>query len=220
MENLMSKYDERKIMIEEKIGVAFALIAGVFLCIASVIMFVNMATRTAADINIKIVYEVAQLCGAGVASFAIPYATIKGAHTDMDIITSHLKPRVKAALEGVAGIVTIIVMVFTVFMLMDYAYQRTLTMETTTTNHLPIWIFRWTYAFGMLCTLLVAALEMVDSFRIAMGKNVVRRKEDLEEEDNAAAEAIAEAFAAEEDPAQLEETTEQKTSSHEGGGEA
>lgn len=180
MNKYISEYDRKKIIIEEKIGVIFALIAGVFLCIASVIMFTNMATRTVADINIRVVYEVAQLCGAGVASFAIPYATIKSAHTDMDIITSHLKPRTRAALEGVSGIITIVVMVFTVVMLIDYAYQRTLTLETTTTNNLPIYIFRWTYAFGMLATTAAAAVEMIDSFRIALGKKVVRNKAELD----------------------------------------
>lgn len=174
------KYDLKKIEIEEKIGVVFALIAGLFLCVASVIMFVNMTTRTAADLNIKIVYEVAQLCGAGVASFAIPYATIKGAHTDMDIITTHLKPRVKSFLEGISGIITLAVMLFCIVMLVSYAYQRTLTMETTTTNHLPIWIFRWTYSFGMICTMLAAVVEMIDCFRIAMGAKVVRNRQELE----------------------------------------
>ena len=186
----MSKYDQRKIIIEEKIAVIFALIAGFFLCVASVIMFTNMVTRTTADINIKIVYELAQLCGAGVASFAIPYATIKSAHTDMDIITSHLKPRVRAALEGVSGIVTIIVMVVVVYMLVDYAYLRTLSLETTTTNHLPLYILRWTYAFGMLMTLIAAAIEMVDSFRIAIGRNVVRNREEWDALDSCDASAI------------------------------
>lgn len=176
----MNNYDQRKIVIEEKVSVLLALIAGVFLCIASVIMFTNMITRTAADINIKLVYELSQLCGAGVASFTIPYATIKGAHTEMDIITSHLKPRLRASLEGIAGIVTVAVMVFTVYMLADYAYLRTLAMELTTTNHLPIYILRWVYAFGMLLTLIVAAIEMIDAFRIAMGKKVVRSLEEQE----------------------------------------
>lgn len=174
----MNIYDQRKILIEEKVSVALALVAGFFLCVASVIMFTNMITRTTADINIKLVYELSQLCGAGVASFTIPYATIKGAHTEMDIITSHLKPRLRAALEGVAGIVTVVVMVFTVYMLADYAYLRTLALETTTTNHLPIYILRWVYALGMLLTLITAAIEMVDAFRVAMGKNVVRNIEE------------------------------------------
>ena len=176
----MSKYDLKKIAIMEKIAVAFALIAGLFLCIASVIMFTNMATRTAADINIRVVFEVAQLCGAGVASFAIPYATIRRSHTEMDIITSHLNPKVTGLLDGISGIITVIVMLIVVYMLVTYAWQRTLTFETTTTNHLPMWPFRWSYAFGMLCTTIVAGIEAVDSFRIAMGKKVVRTQEELD----------------------------------------
>lgn len=176
----MNNYDQRKIAIEEKLGVTFALLAGVFLCIASVTMFVNMVTRTAGDINIKVVYELCQLCGAGVASFTIPFATMKGAHTEMDIITSHLKPRLRAALYGVAGIVTVIVMLYTVYMLADYAMIRTRALELTTTNHLPIFILRWVYALGMLFTLLAAALEMIDAFRIAMGKQVIRNREEME----------------------------------------
>ena len=174
----MSRYDELKISIEEKIGTAFALCAGVFLFVASVVMFANMATRTAADINIRVVYELCQLCGAGVASLAIPYATIKAAHTEMDIITSDLNERLRNVLYGIAGIVTMIVMAFTVYMLITYAYQRTLVFEATTTNHLPMWIFRWFYAFGMTVTGLVAIIEMIDSFRLAMGKKVFRNREE------------------------------------------
>lgn len=174
----MSRYDELKISIEEKIGTVFAMCAGIFLFVASIVMFANMATRTAADYNIRVVYELCQLCGAGVASLAIPYATIKAAHTEMDIITSHLNDRVRNLLAGIAGIITIVVMLFTVYMLITYAYQRTLVLESTTTNHLPMWIFRWFYAFGMIITALVAAVEMIDSFRLAFGKKVFRNREE------------------------------------------
>ena len=177
----MSRYDEIKISVEEKVGTVFAITAGIFLFVASIVMFSNMVTRTAADYNIRIVYELCQLCGAGVASLAIPYATIKSAHTEMDIITSHLHDRTRNFLGGLAGIVTVVIMVFTDYMLLNYAYQRTLVMETTTTNHLPMWIFRWLYAFGMVATLLVAAIEMIDSFRLATGKKVFHNREEYNE---------------------------------------
>ena len=176
----MNKYDELKISAEEKTGEVFAIIAGIFLIIASVVMFANMVTRTAADYNIRIVYELCQLCGAGVASLAIPYATIKAAHTEMDIITGHLHDKVKNLLAGISGILTMVIMVFTNYMLVDYAYMRTLVMETTTTNHLPMWIFRWLYAFGMIVTLIAAAIEMIDSFRLASGKQVFRNREEYD----------------------------------------
>lgn len=177
----MSRYDEIKISVEEKIGTVFAIAAGIFLFVASIVMFSNMVTRAAADYNIRIVYELCQLCGAGVASLAIPYATIKSAHTEMDIITSHLHDRARNVLGGLAGITTVVIMVYTDYMLLSYAYQRTLIMETTTTNHLPMWIFRWLYAFGMVVTLLVAAAEMIDSFRLATGKKVFRNREEYTE---------------------------------------
>ena len=170
----MNNYDLRKIALLEKLGTAFALISGVFLCISTVFMFANMLTRTAADYNIRFVYDLCSLCAAGVASFAIPYATIKGAHTSMDIITSHLKPRVQAFCEGISGIVTMVIMT-------SYAYQRTLVLEATTTAKLPTYIFRWLYALGMLLTTLAAAIEMIDMFCIAAGKQVIRNREQLEE---------------------------------------
>lgn len=176
----MNKYDELKISAEEKTGEVFAIIAGVFLIVASVVMFANMITRTAADVNIRIVYELCQLCGAGVAALAIPYATIKAAHTEMDIITGHLHDKSRNILAGISGILTMVIMVFTNYMLVDYAYIRTLVMETTTTNHLPMWIFRWLYAFGMIVTLIAAAIEMIDSFRLAAGKQVFRNREEYD----------------------------------------
>ena len=177
----MNNYDLRKIALQEKLGTAFAIISGVFLCISTVFMFTNMLTRTVSDYNIRYVYDLCSLCAAGVASFAIPYATIQGAHTNMDIITSHLKPRVQAACEAVSGIVTMVIMLFVVYVLVTYAYQRTLVLEATTTAKLPTYIFRWLYALGMLLTTVAAGIEMIDMFRIAAGKQVIRTREQLEE---------------------------------------
>lgn len=177
----MNNYDLRKIALQEKLGTAFAIISGIFLCISTVFMFTNMLTRTVSDYNIRYVYDLCSLCAAGVASFAIPYATIKGAHTNMDIITSHLKPRVQAACEAVSGIVTMVIMLFVVYVLANYAYQRTLVLEATTTAKLPTYIFRWLYALGMLLTTVAAGIEMIDMFRIAAGKKVIRTREQLDE---------------------------------------
>ncbi len=182
----MGRYDEVKISVEEKTGTLFAIIAGIFLAVASVVMFTNMVTRTAADYNIRIVYELCQLCGAGVASLAIPYATIKSAHTEMDIITGHMHERTKNLLGGISGIITLVIMVYADAMLVDYAIQRTLILESTTTNHLPMWIFRWLYAFGMIVTLLAAGVEMIDCFRIVAGKKVYHNREEYTAELEAA----------------------------------
>lgn len=174
----MNKYDEKKLKAADKAGSAFAVISGVFLCISTVFMFLNMVTRTVADVNIRFVYELCGLCAAGVASFAIPYATLKSAHSTMDIITSHLKPRARAALEAVSGLVTIVVMSFTVYILSTYAYQRTLVLETTTTSELPTYMFRWVYALGMLLTTAAVIVETVDRFRTAAGKDVAAALEE------------------------------------------
>lgn len=90
---MMSNYDKKKIAIVEKSSEILAILAGVFLCVSTIFMFANMLTRTVADFNIRFVYELCGLCAAGTASFAIPYATFKSAHSQMDIITSHMKPR-------------------------------------------------------------------------------------------------------------------------------
>lgn len=174
----MSNYDKKKIAIVEKSSEILAILAGIFLCISTIFMFTNMVTRTVADFNIRFVYELCGLCAAGTASFAIPFATFKSAHSQMDIITSHLKPKKRAVSEGISGIFTVAIMLFTVYVLVIYAYQRTLVMETTTTAGLPTWIFRWLFAAGMLITTIAAALEMIDCFRIAAGKEVVRSLEE------------------------------------------
>ena len=176
----MSNYDKKKIAFVEKSSEILAILAGIFLCISTIFMFTNMLTRTVADFNIRFVYELCGLCAAGTASFAIPFATFKSAHSQMDIITSHLKPKKRAVSEGISGIFTMVIMLFTVYVLVVYAYQRTLVMETTTTAGLPTWIFRWLFAVGMLITTIAAALEMIDCFRIAAGKEVVRSLEETE----------------------------------------
>ena len=176
----MSNYDLRKIEVSDKIAQALAIISGIFLSISTAFMFANIFLRTTVDVNIRFVYDLCSLCAAGVASFAIPYATFKNAHTTMDMITSHLNPRVRGVCEGISGIITMVVMLFTVAVLTNYAYQRTLVLESTTTANMPTFIFRWLYAIGMLLTTVAAALEMIDSFRIAAGKTVIRSKEELE----------------------------------------
>jgi len=168
----MNKYDEKKIKATNKLGNAFAIISGVFLCVSTVCMFANTLTRTVANYNIRFVYELCGLCASGVASFAIPYATLKGAHSTMDIITSHLGDRLRAGLEAVSGVITLVVMAFTVYVLSSYAYQRTLVLESTTTSKLPTYIFRWVYAVGMLLTAAAVLVETADRFRAAAGKDV------------------------------------------------
>lgn len=174
-------YDLKKIALMEKIGNAFALLSGAFLCVSTVFMFANMLTRTTADFNIRFVYDLCSLCAAGVASFAIPYTTLKGGHTTMDTLLAHLKPRAQAACEAISGVITMVVMAFTVGVLTSYAYQRTLVLEATTTAKMPTYIFRWLYALGMFLTMLAAAIEMIDMFRLAAGKPVIRNREQLEE---------------------------------------
>lgn len=168
----MNKYDRKKLALTKKASELFAYISGIFLCISTVFMFANMLTRTVANYNISFVYDLCSLCAAGVASFAIPYATLKSAHTAMDIITGHLSPRVRAACEAISGVITAVVMVFTVYVLINYAYQRTLVLESTTTSGFPTYIFRWIYAAGMLFTLIAGVIETIDMFRLAAGRKV------------------------------------------------
>ena len=113
----MSNYDKKKIAFVEKSSEILAILAGIFLCISTIFMFTNMLTRTVADFNIRFVYELCGLCAAGTASFAIPFATFKSAHSQMDIITSHLKPKKRAVSEGISGIFTMVIMLFTVYVL-------------------------------------------------------------------------------------------------------
>ena len=176
----MNRYDRKKIAVTEKAGEFLAIVSGVFLCISTIFMFANMLTRTFANFNLRFVYELCGLCAAGVASFAIPYASLRSAHSTMDIITSHLSRRTEAAFAAVSGVITVAVMTFTVCILTSYAYQRTLVLEATTTSKLPTYIFRWVYALGMLLTIVAAAVEMVDMFRNAAGKTVVRSREELD----------------------------------------
>lgn len=210
----MSNYDAKKIMIVDKVCVVLALIAGLFLSIGTVVMFANMLTRTVADVNISFTYELCGLCSAGVASFAIPFATFTASHSQMDIITSHMPKRMRGWFEGISGIITMVVLVFTVAILVMYAYDRTLAMETTTPSGLPTWIFRWLFAIGMLATLVGAALEMIDMFRMALGKNVVFNSAELVEQEAEKTEMLEK-----EEPQQIEEKDDDKDPAKKDGGE-
>ncbi|MFV0363456.1 MAG: TRAP transporter small permease subunit [Suipraeoptans sp.] len=179
----MSSYDEKKIRIADKISTLLALIAGVFLSIATVLMFVNILTRTFADYNLIFIYDVCGLCAAGAASFTIPYVTLQSGHSNMDTIISRLSKRVRSGSEALSGTIAICAMLFTVYTITTIAYQKTLVLEATTSSGMPIYIFRWLYVLGMVITTIAAIIEVIDLVRIAVGKQVVRNSEELEEGD-------------------------------------
>lgn len=168
----MNRFDEKKIAVLKPFSEVFAIIAGIFLSVASLCMFINMITRTAADFNLSFVYELCSLCACGVASFAIPYATLNQAHSVMDLILSHLNPRVRGVLEFVSGIFTVAILGFTIVQLYKNAIMYTAAHELTTTAHLPAYMFRWVFAIGMTLTLIAAAIDMIDSLRTAKGTEV------------------------------------------------
>ena len=174
------KYDKWKINFGEKIGNGSALFGGIFLTIATFFMFLNMITRTVASYNFRWIYDLCGLCAAVVASFSIPYATFTRQHSNIDTILSHLKPRVRAVSEAVSGIITLLIMVFTIYACSIFAYSKTLALESTTSSHMPTWIFRWLYVIGLILTTIAALLEMIDMFRIAKGETVVNTREELE----------------------------------------
>lgn len=178
------KYDRWKIRIGNIIGDSSAIFAGVFLCAATFCMFVNMMTRTFLDYNFQWIYDFCGLCAAGIASYSIPYTTFNRGHSNMDIIISKCKPRTRGMSEGISGIVTIAVMVFTIFAVTKIAIMKTQAMELTTSAHLPTFVFRWLYIIGLALTLFAAALEMIDMFRVAFGKNVLTTQEELDAYEN------------------------------------
>lgn len=197
----MSNYDRIKIETTERIGRCLGILAGLFLCVATVFMFINIVTRMTVDYNLIFIYDLCGLCAAGTASFAIPYATFKSAHTSMDTIIHKLPARTRGVCEAISGVITMVVMLFTIYAVGSYTWTKTLALELTTTSKMPTFIFRWFYVIGLVLTLIAAALEMIDMFRIAAGKQVVRDRdawEALEAEARELEEAEAERIEKEE----------------------
>lgn len=174
------KYDRWKINFSRLAGEGSAIFGGIFLTAATICMFVNIVTRTVAGYNLRWIYDFCGLCAAATASFAIPYATFTRGHSNMDTILALLKPRVRAGSEAIAGVLTLITMVFTIYCVALYAYNKTMVFESTTSAHLPIWIFRWGYVIGLVLTTIASVLETIDMFRIAAGRKVVNTQEELE----------------------------------------
>ena len=212
----MSPYDTKKIAVLSKTSEVLAIISGIFLSVSTIFMFVNMLTRTAADYNIRFVFELCSLCACGVASFAIPYATLLSAHSAMDLILSKASVRVKGGFEFVSGIITVAILAFTVYFLFMSAIDRTQAHELTTTAHFPTYIFRWIFAIGMLLTLIAAAVEMIDNFRIAKGEQVTTLASVANEAELELEEQIQEAIleAEEEAEEELEHEHEAELASH------
>lgn len=178
------KYDRCKIRISNLLGDGSALFAGLFLCAATFCMFVNMMTRTFIDHNFQWIYDFCGLCAAGIAAYSIPYTTFVRGHSNMDIILSKCKPRTRGMSEGISGIITIAVMVFTIFAVTKIAIMKTLALELTTSAHLPTFVFRWLYIIGLVLTTFAAVLEMIDMFRVAFGKNVLMTQEEIDAYEN------------------------------------
>ena len=175
----ITDYDRKKLAVTDKISDALGIISGIFLSIATVFMFTNICTRTFADYNFLFIYDLCGLCAAGCASFAIPYATFKRGHANMDTILTKLKPRTRGMSEGLAGILTMCTMLFTIYAVTYYAIMKTKVMESTTTSGLPTWIFRWLFVIGLILTTIAAAIEMVDAFRLMKGVDVIGTSDDL-----------------------------------------
>lgn len=175
----ISEYDRKKLVITDRVTDTLGILSGIFLTVATVFMFVNIATRTLLDYNFIFIYDLCGLCAAGVASFAIPFAAFKRGFANMDTILTRLKPRTRAVSEAAAGVLTIGIMLFTVYSVTIYAIMRTKVLESTTTSHMPTWIFRWLYVLGLILTTLASVIELVDMVRKARGEDVIFTKEDL-----------------------------------------
>jgi len=178
---VVSAYDQKKIKIVDKTCAVLGVIAGIFLCTATFFMFLNICTRTFANYNFLFIYDLCGLCAAGAASFTIAFASLKSMHTTMDTVLGKLPPRVRGALEGISGIISMVILLFTIYSVGVYAIQKTLIRESTTTSGMPTWIFRWIYLFGLTVCLIAALIETIDMFRRAKGETVYLNSDEVAE---------------------------------------
>ena len=182
---IVSDYDQKKIRIVDRLCAVLGVIAGIFLCTATFFMFLNICTRTFANYNFLFIYDLCGLCAAGAASFTIAYATLKSMHTTMDTILGKLPPRVGGTLQGISGILSTVILVFTIYSVGVYAVQKTLVRESTTTSGMPTWIFRWIYIFGLVVTLIAGIIESIDMFRRAKGETVYLNSDEVADAEKA-----------------------------------
>ncbi len=189
---IVSAYDQKKIKIVDKACTVLGLIAGVFLCIATFFMFLNICTRTFANYNFLFIYDLCGLCAAGAASFTIGFATLKSMHTTMDTVLGKLPPRIRGLMEGISGILSTLVLCFTIYSVGVYAIQKTAVRESTTTSGMPTWIFRWIYLFGLVVCLIGGIVESIDMFRRAKGETVYLNSDEVAEAEKALLEEMEE----------------------------
>ena len=189
---VVSDYDQKKIKIVNSLCTVLGIIAGIFLCTATFFMFLNICTRTFANYNFLFIYDLCGLCAAGAASFTIGYASLKSMHTTMDTVLGKLPARVRGFCEGIAGIISIVILLFTIYSVGVYAIQKTLIRESTTTSGMPTWIFRWVYIFGLTVCLIAAIIETIDMFRRSKGETVYLNSDEIAEAEKALLEEMEE----------------------------
>jgi len=189
---VVSEYDQKKIRIVDKCCTVLGVIAGIFLCTATFFMFLNICTRTFANYNFLFIYDLCGLCAAGAASFTIGFASLKSMHTTMDTVLGKLPPRIRGLLEGISGILSTLILVFTIYSVGVYAIQKTAVREATTTSGMPTWIFRWIYLFGLVVCLVAGVIESIDMFRRAKGETVYLNSDEVAEAEKALLEEMEE----------------------------
>ncbi len=176
----MGSYDRFKLKATKTLTTTLGILAGVSLCVATLVMFANIVVRPFGH-AIRFVYDLVGLCAAFAAALSIPYTALKRDHSIMDILLAKFPPKLRAILETSSGIIGFAMIFLMMYAGGSYAFEKTQVFEKTVSAGLPTWIFRWVWVLGMALILVALAFEIIDHVRKALGKKVYLSLDEAED---------------------------------------
>jgi len=111
--------------------------------------------------------EIAGLCGAVVAAIGIPYGAREKRNVVVDVIVSHLPPRMRGFFDAVTFLVSLMVVGFLVYVAFKEARYAASFGESTLVVSAPTSPFKYIWAIGLLLLFLVLMREIVRAIRKA-----------------------------------------------------
>jgi TRAP-type C4-dicarboxylate transport system permease small subunit len=137
-------------------------------------ILIFMAGLTLADVILRMfrkpilgTYEIVAFLGAAVAGFALPRASLKGAHVNVDLVTSKLPRNLKRLINIITKLLGVLLFLFGAIYLFQMGMNFYLTKTVTMTLRVPF----YPVVFGLAVSCLVQCLVSLSQIFDGKGEN-------------------------------------------------
>lgn len=150
-------YFEKKLLAVNK---TLTVIGFAAMVVMMLILVLNIITR-ALNVPILGMYEIVQLVIVVVFSFGIGYSTLEHSHVRMKGLVSKLPPKASRIVETVSNIFNLAIWALVGWRVWILASENAVLGERTDILGLPVYLFRFVFAFGMFMMVLALIAEVL-----------------------------------------------------------